>query len=246
MNRAKRGLLYLSVGTSQLLAVGTQYSQLATQLVISKASEEIAGVSVLSDQAQRLLLAATANQDRRMWALHRLRHVEWAFELIVLAHERRLVSTPHLVRDPQRLLQPLETLLQRRKGNAKTPMLLLVPCSANSEVGAAVREHVESGCSLDKHTWMAIRDASNHRAQAQAVGDASCESQRRPTLKHLILRWTVAPYLEKVIHHPKAVEASALNPARHGREGVVELALPVGIGEIVDLQADAHTLTSPC
>lgn len=107
------------------------------------AVEEVAGLGVLRDHPQRLLLAATADEDRRVRALHGLRGVEGAAEPVVLAGIRLDAVAPHLEADLQRLLEALEALGGGREGQAETDALLLVPRGADAEHGAALRQHVE-------------------------------------------------------------------------------------------------------
>src|SRR6266516_3524776 len=82
---------------------------------------EVAGVSVACDQAQRLLLATTGNQNRRMWPREALRKVERVRDAVVLPLERTLVSLltmPHAQADLEHLLQPFVALLQWREGQS--------------------------------------------------------------------------------------------------------------------------------
>src|ERR1700742_4637095 len=65
------GLLDLIVVAALGRAVLTQHGQLVLDVVGELGSgqvEQAAGVAVPGHQAQRLLLAATADQDRRVWA----------------------------------------------------------------------------------------------------------------------------------------------------------------------------------
>ena len=84
----------------------------------------------------------------------------------MLAVERAVVARPHLVGDAQRLLEPLEALLQRRERHAEARVLLLEPGGADAEVGAAAGQHVERGHRLDEDAGVAVGDAGDHRARA--------------------------------------------------------------------------------
>ena len=70
MDRIQGGLFNIRVGTVESLAMILQDIEFALQFIFAKPGEEIAGVAILSHQAQRFLLATASNQDRRVWLLH--------------------------------------------------------------------------------------------------------------------------------------------------------------------------------
>ena len=65
VERAHHRLLDRVVVATELLAVLAQYVELVGKLP-GVVGEEVAGVGVLGDEPQRLLLAAAADQDRRV------------------------------------------------------------------------------------------------------------------------------------------------------------------------------------
>src|SRR5699024_8148699 len=104
------------------LAVPAEHVELVREV---GAVEEVAGLGVLRDEPQRLLLAATADEDRRVRALDGLRGVEGAAEPVVLAGIRLVVVAPHLQADLQGLLEALETLGGAGERQAEPDGLLL-------------------------------------------------------------------------------------------------------------------------
>ena len=85
---------------------------------------DVAGVAVAGDERQGPLLAATGDQDRRMWPGEALRHVLRPAEPNVSALERPLVAAlagPHPQADLDGLLEDLEPLAERRDTAARAP-----------------------------------------------------------------------------------------------------------------------------
>src|SRR5260221_12166145 len=72
----ERGFLDLLVRATHRLAVIAQGVQLMLQLVLAKTGEEVAGISVLGNQAQRLALAAPTDKNRGMRLLDGLRRLK--------------------------------------------------------------------------------------------------------------------------------------------------------------------------
>src|SRR5205814_5473085 len=112
-------LLDLVVNATNRLAVFPQNDQLVRQL---GSGEEVAGVRILCDQAQRFLLAHAPDQDARAGPAHGLRGIERSLQLVVLAVEGFLAASltvPHLQADLQRLFQSLEAFGDGRERNTK-------------------------------------------------------------------------------------------------------------------------------
>src|SRR5438552_1647651 len=89
------GLLDLVVVAADGLAMLAQDLELVRKL---RSGEEVAGLRVLRDQAERFLLATAPDQDRWMRAAQALRHVERPLEPVVLAIEwllRAAFALPH-------------------------------------------------------------------------------------------------------------------------------------------------------
>src|SRR5712691_8886788 len=94
-----------------------------------RSGAQIASVGVACDQAQGPLLAATCNQNRRVWPCEALWQVERALDAVVLPLERTLVALfamPHTQADLQHLLQHLVALFQWREGQSRPARLLFV------------------------------------------------------------------------------------------------------------------------
>ena len=93
-----------------------------------RVAEDVARVRVLRHEAQRLLLAAAADQDGWMRPAERLRAVEQPAGVEGAPVERRfaaVLAAPHLPGDDQRLLELDEALAQRGKWKAERDRLLL-------------------------------------------------------------------------------------------------------------------------
>jgi len=125
-------LEYLVIVAALCVTVPAEHVQLAAEI---GAGEEVAGLGVPRDQAQRLALARSADHDRRMRLRDSRRMVQRPLQLVVLAAVRGLVAAPHLPADLQRLLQPLESLGNRRERDAEAAGLLLVPGRADAQPG---------------------------------------------------------------------------------------------------------------
>src|SRR5581483_5747125 len=129
-----RGLEDLVVVAALAFAVPAQDLQLVLHV---RGGEQVAGIGVLRDQPQGLLLPAATDHDRRVRAAQRRRRVQRPGQLVVLTLERRLVAAAHLLVDAQRLLQPLEPLGDRRERYPEPARLLLVPGRADTQPGPA-------------------------------------------------------------------------------------------------------------
>ena len=77
--------------------------------------EQVAGIRVLRDQAQGLPALPAAHEDRRVRPLVAVRVVERVLQPIVRPGNGVAVARPHLVGEPQRLLQPLVALPRGRE-----------------------------------------------------------------------------------------------------------------------------------
>ena len=115
---AKRRLLDGVVITAQALAVVAEDVELVLEGGVI-AGEQVARIRVLGHHAQRLLLAATPNQDGRVRPLDGLRRVQRLGQLVVLAGKRLDLARPHLQADAQRLLQPLKRSATGGNGTPK-------------------------------------------------------------------------------------------------------------------------------
>src|SRR6266851_8465864 len=134
VERHHHGLGDLVVVAADRLAVPAQHIELAGQV---GAGEQVAGLSVLSDQPQRFALAAAADQDRRVRAGERLRRVQGALKTVMLAGIRAVGIAPHLQADLQGLFEPLEPLSGGRECQPKPVCLIGIPGGADAEPGPA-------------------------------------------------------------------------------------------------------------
>jgi hypothetical protein len=199
--------------------------------------EQVAGIGVLRDQAQRLLLAAPADEDRRVGAAQALRDVEGAVELVVLPGIRALVVRPHLEADLQRFLEPLEPLTGRRERHPEGTVLSLVPGGPDAQPGPSAGEDVEGGDGLGQHTRVAVGHAGDEGAQLDRAGLAGRERQRGVALEHVELGRPDHADLEEVVHHPEADQPRVLGVAGDPPEGGSDGGRRIRPGEVGDLES---------
>src|SRR5216683_8426094 len=236
------GLLDLVVVAAFGPAMLAQDVQLVRQFGGGK---EIAGVGILRHQAERLLLAATADQDGRMRPGQALWRVERPLQLVVHAGEGLLTAPfafPHFQADPQRLLEALESLLDRGEGDAQASALRLVPGGADAEPGPAAREDIEGGDRLGQHAGVPVNGTRDHGAQPGAGAQPGHEGEGSVALQHLVLGRPVAADLPEVIHHPDGFEAGLVGRPRDLRHCRPHLGWAARPGEIGNCKADFHEL----
>jgi hypothetical protein len=90
-------------------------------------AEPVPQVGVARGEAERLPLAATADQDLRSAGLDRLRHVPGAVHVRDLAADRALWLREHRPADLQGVLEAIEALGRVREVVAVRAGLLIVP-----------------------------------------------------------------------------------------------------------------------
>lgn len=196
--------------------MAAQHSDLVGQH--GRVAEDVAGVGILRDQPQRLLLAAAADHDPWPGLRDRFGHAQGFVQLVVLSGKGAVVAAPHLQADPQRFLQPLETLGQWRKGHAEARVLALVPCRAEAEFRTALREHVERGDDLGEQAGVPVGHARDQQPQAQCRGQAREEAERRVAFEHRVL-WSARHLdLEIVIHQRERAHSDFFRRARNVRQ----------------------------
>src|SRR5207245_2752508 len=125
---------------------------------------EIAGVGVLGDEAKRLPLARAADQNRDV-AADRLWVVQRSLEPVVLALEAGFLVREHGAGDLDRLLEPLEALLEWREVDPVGPVLLLVPGGADAEDRAPARGDVERRGDLREQRGVPVGDAADEKSE---------------------------------------------------------------------------------
>src|SRR5690349_7468099 len=246
------GLLDRGEVAARVRAVPAEHAELVRDVVAELRAlhvEQVAGVRVLGHQAQGLALAAAADQDRRVRPPHRVRRVERAGQLIVPPLVRALVAAPHLVRNLEYFLEPLEALSQRGErdaealgleGGARAGWLDVPRCARpDAEDRPAAGHHVEGGNSFYQHSRMAVGDRGHQRAELDLFGKATEEGERRVRLGHGRLgRQPGQPDLEEVVHDPQAVRARLVR--RRGDPGYDRADLLHRPGEHADADTELH------
>ena len=101
------------------------------------AAEDVAGVGVLSDEAQGLPLAAPTDHDPRARRADGHRTTDRLLELIVPTEVGAVVVAPHLKADLDCLFESLETLGRGRERHPEAAVLTFVPRRADSQVRRA-------------------------------------------------------------------------------------------------------------
>ena len=147
---------------------------------------------------------------------------------------------PHLVREAQRVLQPLEALAQRREREAQALRLVDVPGRTDPEPGPTAGQDVERGRGLHPQARRAVVDAPDHEADARPLGVGGNEAERGLALEHRRLGRAAAANLEEVVHDPDRVEADVVGSARHARQRRTDGGRAAGPGEVVDLEPEPH------
>ena len=182
-----------------------------------------------------------------MRAGQRLRRVEGAGELVVLAGEGGVVAAPHLPADEDRLLEALEPLGHRREEQAEAGRLLGVPGGADAEDRAPARQHVERGHRLREQARLAVDDRGDHGQQLDPLGLGGQEAERGVGLEHLVLGRADVADLPDVVHDADPVDAAVVGALGDVTELGAELGGPAFPGEVRDVQTQFHisTLSPP-
>jgi len=223
--------------------VGAQHVELARQV---RAGEQVAGLRVLGDEAQRLPLATAANHDRRVRFAQRLWRVQRSFQLEVPAVIGGLVAAPHLQADLQRLLQPLEPLGHRRERDAQPAGLLLVPGRADAQPGPPAGQHVQGGHGLGEDARVPVNGAGHQGQQLGPRGQPGHVPERGVGLEHLSLRRPDRPDLEEVVHYRDEAEPGFVGRAGHGSQVCAQPGRAAGAGEVRNLHAELHAHRLRC
>jgi von Willebrand factor type A domain len=206
--------------------------------------EQVARVGVLRHHAQRLLLPAAADHDRRVRPGQRLRRVQRPPQLVVLPLVRLLVIGPHLQADLHRLLEPLEPLADRGKREAEPARLLLVPAGTDAQPRPPAGQHVQRGDDLGEQPRLAVVHAGDHRQQRRPRRAGRQVSQRGVPLEHLLLGRPDHRDLEEVVHHRDVLEPRLVRGPRHRGQLPAKRLRPARRGEIRNLQPNLHVITS--
>src|SRR5256885_2896344 len=163
----------------------------------------------------------------------------------MLARERLLgapFAFPHGGAAREGLLEPFETLADRREGDAETAAFRFIPGGPDAEPGAAAGKHVERGHRLRQDARIATDGAGHHRAELGARGDRGHVAERAVALEHVVMFGAVHADLPEVIHHPDGLETSLVGGGCDGFDGVAKLGRPRRQGEVRDAQSDLHAV----
>jgi hypothetical protein len=174
----------------------------------------VADVAMPGENAQRALLATTADQDLRPALLNRSGHVERAIDAIELALERRPLLREHQPRDLHGLLEAVHAARNRRELEAVTQVLVLVPRRPDAQDRPAFRDHVERRHLFREQRRVPIGDAGDQRPELDARGARGDACKGRVGLEHRRGLRTHAPDLIEVVHHGDEVEARSLGSPR--------------------------------
>src|SRR5918998_4874500 len=238
--------LYLLVVSTHILTMAFQDLQLVPDRPRPPVGEEVAGVGVLRNQSQSLLLPHAADHDGGTRMAQCRRVVHRLLEMIMLAPIRLGFSRPHLVGDLQGFFQPLEALGGRGERHTQASGLPLVPSRADAEVGAPAREHVEGGDGLQQNARITVVHAGNQGAELNLLGDARQVVEDVIALEHGFLGFAHPPDLEEVIHHPDACEAGLVGGLSDFCQLRSDRTWGVGPSEAWNLQSYAQTDALRC
>jgi hypothetical protein len=140
-------------------------------------------LGILRGDAQRALLTATADADRRMRPLRPLRLVAGVVELIEPAVEARRVVAQQAGENRARLLEAVEALLDGAELDSIGAGFLLIPAGPDAELEASPRDDVQRGGHIRQHRGVTVVNAGYQRAQPQPRGGLRQGRQRGPSLQ---------------------------------------------------------------
>ena len=186
-------------------------------------AEPVPHIGVARGEAERLPLAAPADQDPRSCGLDRLRHVPRAVDVRDLPADRALRLREHRPADLQCVLQPVEALGRAWEVVAVRARLGLVPGGADPQDRPSRRHDVERGDDLRQERRVAIDHARHHRAKRDARRARGHTREHRVGLEHRVARRPDVRDLVVLVHHPERIEARLLRNARDGRDPLEQL-----------------------
>src|SRR5207248_5524016 len=172
------GLRDLVVVAPDVLAVLLQHFALVGEVV--RLAREVRPMRVPGDDAERELLAAATDPDRRMRALHRFRVALRAGELEVAAVVFDLGLGPHQLHDLDGLAQHPDAHLRLGELVAVAPELAVVPTGADAPIESTTADDVDRARDLGQQRGIAIRRAPDHLAESHTVGALACRRHYRP------------------------------------------------------------------
>src|SRR6266704_3726398 len=178
---------------------------------------EIAGVGVACDQAQRLLLATTGNQNRRMWPREALRKVERMLDAVVLPLDRTRVSLftmPHAQADLEHLLQPLVALFEWWERQSRPACLLFVIASSDAKPSSPPRKHIQGGHRLRQQDGVPVGRRRRQGKQLDPTGVSCQVRQGGIAREHLALRPAEIVGLPHMVHRPDPIKSPRVGSLR--------------------------------
>ena len=202
-------------------------------------AEPVPHIGVARGEAERLPLAAAADQDPRSSGLDRLRHVPRAVDAPDLPADRALRLREHRPADLQCVLQPVEALGRAREVVAVGARLRLVPGGADPQDRTTRRHDVERGDDLRQVRGVAVGDARHQRAERDARRPGRHAREHGVGLEHRFARRSDVRDLVVVIHHPERVEARVLRGAGDRGDPLEQFGVrDIGEGEARQLEPE--------
>jgi hypothetical protein len=168
----------------------------------------------LRHEAERPLLAAAADEDRRAARLHRRRDVVRLVRPVVRALERRRGPGEHGTADLQRLLQPVEPLAGGREVEPQSVVLDVVPGGADTQDRPAAADDVERRDDLGQVRRVPVRHAGDQGAEPHRRGAGRQRAEQRVGVEHRLGGPAQRRQLEEVVHHPDRVVPRLFGGAR--------------------------------
>ena len=201
--------------------------------VIGRSADEVVLRRPARGQRGAPLRGRTADQQRRMRALHRLGlRVEVAHRP-VLPRERERPLGPRAVDDLELLAHPVHALAQRREGEAVGDVLGLEPARPEPELHAPARDVIGRHDELREHGRMAERGGRHERAEPQRVRHRGEPGDRPPGVQRAAR--LAAEHGQVVVGAEERLEAEPL-----ARAGQLEPVLPGDVLLALDHHGEAH------
>ena len=162
--------------------MGVEHAAQADELV-HRAAEVVPVLGQAGDGAQRALLAAAADADRRVRRLHGLGLAVAAVDGEVLA----LVAESGLGQQADDhvagLVEPVHALAHRQQVDAVGVGLVLVPPGAEPQLEPTARHDVDRRGHVGQHRRVAVRRARHHDADPDAGRGLGQRRERGPALE---------------------------------------------------------------
>ena len=152
------------------------------RVVVDRPAGHVPVLRVAGHGPQRALRAGSADDDGRVRPLHRLRLTARLAQLVVRALEVGDLVAQQARDHLERLVEPIEALLERREVDAERIALVLVPAGADAELEPAVRHDVERRRHVREHRRVAVRVAGDQHPEAQPRGRLRQRGERDPAL----------------------------------------------------------------